>query len=345
MKKNCGKNPDFFKRKAVQLFPFLVRWSFKIKMRRTQFRLNKRKLKDQLIQSVKNAGPALLKGLKNQIGKLREGLGEMLSAFGSFSLIKKLAFLSLLLATGVSGYILYRASTNKLIPPDEELFVGSMADWAQQKYFYDPANEVESFFESTRTSQNILLMQKMTVNLRRSSESGPNPMGAFEFYVEGAASEVVVEIKDREPEMEDLFSRTIEDMTFDQVASGEGKKLCVTVFAKSSTKFLPKDMFAGFLLRLRLSNLKLCNVDIVVLQAIMQSAFRHTQILRGSALIAMIGRKTFDDHLSFNFFDHWSRLIGSFAFIEQGAINKFFNVIFCDVLTWIQSRRTTDQIF
>ncbi len=153
MKKKLWKESGFFKRKAVQLFPFLVRWSFKIKMRRTQFRLNKRKLKDQLIQSVKNAGPALLKGLKNQIGKLREGLGEMLSAFGSFSLIKKLAFLSLLLATGVSGYILYRASTNKLIPPDEELFVGSMADWAQQKYFYDPANEVESFFESTRTSQ------------------------------------------------------------------------------------------------------------------------------------------------------------------------------------------------
>ncbi len=83
-------------------------------------------------------------------------------------------------------------------------------------------------------------MQKMTVNLRRSSESGPNPMGAFEFYVEGAASEVVVEIKDREPEMEDLFSRTIEDMTFDQVASGEGKKLLCDRLRKELNKVLTK---------------------------------------------------------------------------------------------------------
>ncbi|WII73471.1 flagellar basal body-associated FliL family protein [Bdellovibrio sp. 22V] len=226
--------------KAATFFPFLPKISYKIKMRRTVLRLSWLKWKEQARYNIRHAGPLLGAWFKKKLQSLKAGLGASLETFKSFTLVKKLAFFGLILVTAASVFVLYRVSTKGLLPHQEDLFISSMADWAQQKYTYDPKTEVESFYESTRASQNILVLKKMVVNLRRSSESGPNPMGAFEFYVEGAASEVVVEIKDREPEVEDLFLRTIEDMTFDQVASGEGKQLLCERLRKEVNKILTK---------------------------------------------------------------------------------------------------------
>lgn len=228
------------RQKLVKVLPFLPRISYKLKMKRTMMRLSWAKWKEQAAYRVKNAGPLLLTWTKHQAIKFKVGFGETMETFKSFNRTKKIAFVGLVLVTGAVGFVLYKMGTKGLLPHEEELFIGSMADWSQQKYQYDPKTEMESFFESTRTSQNILLMKKMMVNLRRSSESGPNPMGAFEFYVEGTASEVVVEIKDREPEMEDLFLRTIEEMTFDQVSSGEGKQLLCDKLRKEVNKVLTK---------------------------------------------------------------------------------------------------------
>lgn len=221
------------RKKLATVFPFLPAIAFKIKMKRTVARLKWVKWKEQAIENAKHAIPLLLAWSKQ---KVQDGL----QSFGQFSKLKKISFLGLILITGVSGYIVYRVATKGLLPQSEDLFIGSLAEWSQQKYQYDPRNEVESFYESPRTTQNILQLKKMIVNLRRSSESGETPMGAFEFLVEGAATEVIVEIKDREPEVEDLFLRTLEEMTFDQVASGEGKRLLCETLRKEVNKILTK---------------------------------------------------------------------------------------------------------
>ncbi|WP_374021226.1 flagellar basal body-associated FliL family protein [Bdellovibrio bacteriovorus] len=228
------------RQKIYKLLPFLPKISYKIKMKRTVLRLSWIKWKEQAIQSLRNAGPNTLAWLKKSAASMKAGIGTGLSAFKSFSLIKKLAFVGLIVLTGASAYLIYRTVTKGLVPHEQELFIGSFADWSQGKYQYDPKAEMESFYDSTRTTQNILLMKKMVVNLKRSSESGPNPMGAFEFYVEGTASEVVVEIKDREPEVEDLFLRTIEETTFDQASSGKGKQLLCERLRKEVNKILTK---------------------------------------------------------------------------------------------------------
>lgn len=234
------KNSQGWRKKAATVFPFLPGISYRVRVKRTQMRLSWLKWKEQALYRLKNAGPLLLAWFKNQSGKIKTGVGKNIQTFKAFGKLKKLAFVGLIFVTGAAAYILYRAATSTLLPHEEDLFVGSMAEWAQQKYQYSSEDQMESFFESTRTSQNILLMKKMTVNLRRSAASGPNPMGAFEFYVEGAASEVVVEIKDREPEMEDLFLRTIEDMTYDQIATAEGKQLLCDKLRKEVNKVLTK---------------------------------------------------------------------------------------------------------
>jgi flagellar basal body-associated protein FliL len=65
----------------------------------------------------------------------------------------------------------------------------------------------------------------MVVNIQPSESSGPNPMAAYEFSLEGNSTEVLIEIKDREVELRDLMYRTIEDFTFEQADSPEGKEL------------------------------------------------------------------------------------------------------------------------
>lgn len=65
-------------------------------------------------------------------------------------------------------------------------------------------------------------------------------MGAFEFFVEGTVNDVIVEIKDREPEIEDLFLRTIEEMNYDQISSGEGKKKLCEILRHEVNKILTK---------------------------------------------------------------------------------------------------------
>lgn len=229
-----------FRAKIFKVLPFLPRISYKVKMKRTMMRLSFRKFKEQLRHRIVNAGPLLLAWIKATAQGFKKGLGEFMAAFKSFSLVKKLALVGLLVVSAGAGVVLYRLATKGLIPQHEDLFIHSMADWSSQKYQYDPKTEVESFYDSTRAAQNVFLMQRMVVNLRRSAESGTNPMGAFEFYVEGAASDVVVEIKDREAEVEDLFLRTIEEMTFDQAASGAGKQELCERLRKEVNKILTK---------------------------------------------------------------------------------------------------------
>lgn len=70
-------------------------------------------------------------------------------------------------------------------------------------------------------------------------------MAAFEFYIEGYAPEAIIEFKDREVEFRDLVQRSIEEFTFDQLESGEGKReLCLrlqkVINSKLSTAQLKK---------------------------------------------------------------------------------------------------------
>lgn len=226
------------RKRVAKFLPFIPLISYQLKLKRGAFLLGRRRLKEQIVHRVKNAGPLLVKFLKKQLLGLKESLVDSVSSFSKFSVAKKILFVVLMFATGATGYLAYRMGTQGLLPAQEDLFILSLADWADEKITYDPKSIKESFYESTRTSQNILLMKKMVVNLRRPPGSLENPMGAFEFYVEGTAAEVVVEIKDRESEIVDAFMRTIEDMTFEQVSSAEGKRLLCDRLRKEANRIL-----------------------------------------------------------------------------------------------------------
>ena len=63
-------------------------------------------------------------------------------------------------------------------------------------------------------------------------------MASVEVLVEGSSSEAMVEIKDREPEFRDQFSRIIEDMTFSELSTPEGKRTLTDLFKKTANTIL-----------------------------------------------------------------------------------------------------------
>lgn len=224
----------------ARVFPFLPRMSYKIKIMRSSLRLSWVKWRQKLVYNITHAGPLLLAALKNSIQAIKSGIIDVLVEVKSFSLLKKAAFFGLVLGTVAAGYVVFRVANHKLLPHEQDLFMSSLEDWAQAHYQINPDEQLESFYESTRTSQNIIALKKMIVNLRRTAGPDTNPMGAFEFYVEGTVSEGIIEIKDREPEIGDLFLRTIEEMTFDQLSTAEGKQLLCDRLRKEVNKVLTK---------------------------------------------------------------------------------------------------------
>lgn len=225
-----------WRRLANRFFPPIVFLGFLWR----QSRIKARAFRSWAVDFAITLGPRTLKALKAGLASFKKSLTDSIGAFGKFSLKKKLSVVGLLALVGATGFVVYRATTKGLLPPPEELFIGSMAEWSQEEYVYDPETETENFYESTHNTQNIMLLPRMVVNLHRTGVSGANPMGAFEFYVEGTASDVLIEVKDREGEIRDLFQRAIEDMTFEQLSTAEGKQLLTEKLRKEVNKVLSK---------------------------------------------------------------------------------------------------------
>ncbi len=235
----------FIKRFVVRTLPIVPKISYQLKIKRTAWRLFVLQLSTSIKLQIKNAPPAAIKWFKGRLSTFNSSIKLSLSKFAAFPVKRKLAVVGLVVMTVCAAGFIYQMFTKGIFPPSQELFMSSMSEWAQKKYTFEPSTPLESFYESTRMTQNILLLKKMIVNLAPSTGSGSNPMGAFEFYVEGTVSEVVVEVKDREAEMTDLIQRTIAEMTFDQISSGEGKQLLCEKLRKEMNAVLTQ----GFIRR------------------------------------------------------------------------------------------------
>lgn len=176
-------------------------------------------------ERLKESPKLILGAIKNFIKSRMEAFSEWQRNFRYFSWKKKLAFFGILLMMAGTGFFIYRSLTHGILPSKDELFIRSLETYAKASEEYDPTTETEPFYDNLRTSSNILLIPKMVVNLKKSAQSGRNPMGAFEFYLEGMIPEAIVEIKDREIEIRDLMQRVAEGFSFDQLDTSQGKIL------------------------------------------------------------------------------------------------------------------------
>ncbi|MBC7421788.1 MAG: flagellar basal body-associated FliL family protein [Bdellovibrio sp.] len=126
----------------------------------------------------------------------------------------------------ITGAVLFVWNANKNLF-EENLFLNSYATWNHSVQDYNPLSETEAFYDNPRFSKNLMTLSKMFINVKSSENSGTTPMLALEVNVEGISADAIIEIKDREAEFKDLLLRFVEDQTYDELTTTEGKKnLC-----------------------------------------------------------------------------------------------------------------------
>lgn len=225
------QNAKGFRSKLVKVLPFLPRLSLRVK--RLKFRIFH--FSRGIWVRIKNFSYYLATDgrtkatgvLKSNFHSVQEFLGHQKESFKSLPRVKKVFAIGIVLAAGVTTFFIYRSLTHGVIPESTELFIPSLESIADETYDYDPETEVEPFYDNLRATQNLLLMPKIVVNLKRPISGNANPMGAFEFFIEGVVPEVIVEVKDREAAVKDAMQRAIEEFSFETLDTSEGKRaLC-----------------------------------------------------------------------------------------------------------------------
>lgn len=223
-------------------FPFIARISLLLK--RIKFYIFAI-LRSLLVRAKNFAYYLVTEGRRNAIGGIKGFFGKIAGSISDFGRYfrylpwtTKLVFFGMIGLAGFTGLFIYRSMTTGVIAIDDDLFLPSLEKVADETITYDPDKETEAFYENLRVSNNLLLITRMVVNLKPSGESGSNPMGAFEFYVEGSSPEVVVEAKDREVEIRDRMQRALEELTFDFVDSAAGKEMMLEKLKKEINSLL-----------------------------------------------------------------------------------------------------------
>lgn len=205
---------------VVMVLPFLPKlWEFQYRARNKIY-LFRTRLKTSIIE----AGPRLLQWTRNTGAATKQFSIGRATAFKALNRPMKAVAVVLTIACLLTFAFIYRSVTHGVLPGEKEFLIASLEEWAVQSYKYDPESEMDSFYDSPRTIQNIMSLPKMVVNIQPSPSSGPNPMAAMEFFLEGLSPEAIVEVKDRESEIRDLFQRTLEEMTYAELESTEGKQ-------------------------------------------------------------------------------------------------------------------------
>jgi flagellar basal body-associated protein FliL len=179
-----------------------------------------------IILITKKKIPDFVKSFKGLIHSISDYFGRAAHEFKYLKWqVKSMFYISTVLVIA-AGYVIFKSIKNDFIKEEKVPFISSLGSLASHEYEFDE-KEVEAYIDNARAAQNVILTRKVFVNLKPSTDSGPNPMAAFEFYIEGMNSDVVIEIKDREPKVQDIIQSTIEDMSFDDLESEQGKKeLC-----------------------------------------------------------------------------------------------------------------------
>ncbi len=186
------------------------------------------------------------KGIKNA---LKSGLGYLKASllflrglvvhFWHFPRLTKFALIAVIALGFALVKIVKLTLHDQFLPSMETEFLTSFAKVADEAFEYSPDEPLEEFNSPLRNPEFMIETEKVVVNLRRSEEH-PNPMGFFEFYVEGTTQEAAMEMNDRSHEATDVVQRSIEEMTYDELVTPAGKNKLKTLIRKQLNSMLTK---------------------------------------------------------------------------------------------------------
>lgn len=238
-----------WRRFLFRLFPFIPRLTYGA--RRSMFRIFKFLrgrwiwLKNETHDLVVRSWKGLVHGVKDTRERIRNRISEERAQLRRMPLRLKLLlyFTMLVIAAAMGGIFL--ALTGRILPSERKLFLWSVNDIATAEYEYEPGVDQEFFYDNLRSMPNLFLFPKIVANIRPSSQSKENPMVAVELFAEAFSPEAMFELKDREPLMRDMAQRVIEDFSFDELESAEGKRRLTQAVARELNRVLSKGQLKG----------------------------------------------------------------------------------------------------
>lgn len=136
---------------------------------------------------------------------------------------KKFYFLAFLGSLYLSYFFAMSILTQKKLPTVNIEGVTTFEQVADGVYPFADDVTMEQFDNPIRHSDYTVLLGKVVANLRPTENSSGQPMGAFRFHFEASTRETAMELVDREKEFLDLMQRAIEEMTWDELSTVEGK--------------------------------------------------------------------------------------------------------------------------
>ena len=172
--------------------------------------------------ATKRGSVATLSGLKASAkysgGKAKAGF----SWFAKLPMPSK-ALVILVIAFAVGSVVMVRVAwRGSFLPSLQRDFLVSFANVADHSYEIQKGEAWADLNDPLLHPEHIVLIERLIVNLRAPGD-GSNPMALIDLYIEAGSQDAAVEVKDRDAAMRDMISRTMEQMTLDELSTDAGK--------------------------------------------------------------------------------------------------------------------------
>jgi flagellar basal body-associated protein FliL len=151
----------------------------------------------------------------------------------------KLLFLATLAMGVASVFVIKAVLSGPLLPSLRTEYLSSFADVSNKAYNYDSQEPLDDFTDPLYQPEYMVELKRLVVNLR-SPDGSSNPMGLFEFYLESNTQDGAIELRDREVEVRDVISRTIEGMPYDELSTTLGKNKLKSAMQRNLNLLLTK---------------------------------------------------------------------------------------------------------
>lgn len=205
------------------VFPFIYYLTFSFRWILFKIKLYFTNLRVQIVYRFSQLGPQTIEFAKKKIPELIQNIKKPVSHFLNLKTPEKLSILGFTTFTILSIAVVTWFLKTDILKDRKDPFMLSMEELSSAKFIYEPGKNMESFYASSRVSQNVLSFPKIIANIRPSKNSESNPMIATEFYFEGFSPEVMIELKDREAEVKDLMINLASLTDYDTLSTPEGK--------------------------------------------------------------------------------------------------------------------------
>lgn len=184
----------------------------------------------------------LTMGLKSGLQNFLQGFRSKTAWLRSRSWLQKLSIVLVIAALAGLFAIATQTLKGTLLPKVEKVWVASFSEIADEVFTYDAKGSFEDFNDPLLHPEFVVLVERIVVNLRRTPEAadGSFPMAAFELYLQTDNQDSAVEIKDRNVEIRDAIARSVERVTYPELAGEDGKNKLKLLIRKDLNAFLTR---------------------------------------------------------------------------------------------------------